>query len=333
MLILAALAYPLALAAIALALAYIGESWWPTTVGLYVPRALFALPLLCIAIALLVWGPRWLLLLQVVGAVVLLFPLMGLSLSSAKAADGPTLSVLSFNTDYGHISRPEVIAQLTASDADVIALQATDGRTIRPLEAAMPGRHTHRSDEFYVSSKFPILDVYEPPLLEAGIRAAFMRVTLDTPLGPIDLYVMHPASPRRGFEAMRGEGLRQGLATGETFSDEGTSKLSSNTVVRMRQVEAVAAHARTAQHPVIIAGDTNLPALSPLLRAQLGDYRDGWSEVGFGFGYSFPANKWLPWMRIDRVLAGKGLRFVDFAVGTRRGSDHLSVRATLCAER
>ena len=31
--------------------------------------------------------------------------------------------------------------------------------------------------------------------------------------------------------------------------------------------------------PVIIAGDTNLPVLSPLFRANLGRYQDGFSSV------------------------------------------------------
>jgi endonuclease/exonuclease/phosphatase (EEP) superfamily protein YafD len=330
-LILAAFACPLAIVAITLALAFIGEQWWPTTLGLYLPRALFAAPTLCIGIALLLWGPRRLLLLQAAATIVLLFPLMGLSLHGAKTADGPTLSVLSYNTDYGHVSRPEVIAQLIASDADVIVLQAVDRRINAPLQVAMPERHTHSFDQFFVASRFPILEVYEPTALEGSIQPAFMRVTLDTPLGPLDIYVVHPESPRRGFEAIRGEGLRQRLTTGESFSEQEISEISRNTAVRMRQVEALAAHARSAQHPVIIAGDTNLPALSPLFRAQFSEYQDGWSEVGAGFGYTFPAHKWLPWMRIDRILAGKGLRFVDFAVGDRHGSDHLSVKATLCA--
>jgi endonuclease/exonuclease/phosphatase (EEP) superfamily protein YafD len=332
-LILAAFAYPLAIVAATLALAYVGERWWLTTVGLYLPRVFFALPLLCIVPALLVWGPRRLLFLQVAAILVLVFPMMGLSLHGPKAADGPTLSLLSYNTDYGHISRPEVIAQLIASDADVIVLQATDRRITTPLAAAMPARHTHSFDEFFVASKFPILEVYEPAALDGQIRPAFMRVTLDSSLGPVDLYVTHPESPRRGFEAIRKDGLREGLTTGQAFSDQVKSEQSENTAVRVRQVEALAAHARTARHPVIIAGDTNLPALSPLLRTQLGGYRDGWSEVGAGFGYTFPAHKWVPWLRIDRVLAGPGLRFVDFSVSDRRGSDHLSVRATLCAAR
>jgi endonuclease/exonuclease/phosphatase family metal-dependent hydrolase len=51
--------------------------------------------------------------------------------------------------------------------------------------------------------------------------------------------------------------------------------------------------------------------------------------VGRGFGYTFPADQWIPWMRIDRILAGPELRFLHFEVGRRRGSDHLAVIADL----
>lgn len=314
----AAVAYPLALGAVTLALAVLGETWWPTTVGLYVPRVLFALPLPFIAIPLLVWGPRWMLFLQLGAAAVLVFPLMGLSLANPAPARGPILTVLSYNTDFAAHGRGEVIDEIVAAAPDVIALQAVDQRILPRLAAELPGRHTHRHEEFFVSSRYPIVDAYEPPELDGGIAPGFLRVTIDSPLGLVDLYVVHPESPRRGFDAIRGEP-----------AEKGTRRVAHNTVVRIRQVEALAAHARTAKHPVIIAGDTNLPGLSPLFRRELGAYQDGWREVGFGFGYTFPAHRFTPWLRIDRILCGRGLRFVDFTVGKKRGSDHLSVRATL----
>ena len=327
-----AIAYPLALAALAVALGTIGEGWWPTTIGLYVPRMLFALPLAMLVLGLAVWGPRWMLLLQVGGAAVLLFPLMGLCLGREAPASGPTLTVLSYNADFGHNDRGAVVRRIAAADPDVIALQAIDVGAIKPLLGALPSkRHVHRFDEFFVASKYPIVDFEDPPPLDEGVPAAYVRVTIDGPLGRVDVYVTHPKSPRRGFQAMRGEGLGRGLETGDAFSPEKIDKVTHNTVARVRQVEALGARARAAANPVIIAGDTNLPALSPLFRRALGDFKDGWCEVGTGFGYTFPADKWLPWMRIDRILAGKGLRFVAFEVGPRLGSEHLAVMATLTA--
>jgi endonuclease/exonuclease/phosphatase (EEP) superfamily protein YafD len=296
-----------------------------------VPRFLYALPLPFIVLALAIWGPRWLLLLQAAATGVWLFPLMGLSLARPAPASGPTLTVMAYNVDYGYHDRKALLEQVAAANPDVVAMEAIDQRLIAPLVAAMsPGRHAVHIDEFFVLSRYPVLDVYEPEQLEGDVYPAFMRVTIDSPLGPVDLYVIHPTSPRPGFDAIRsGGGLSHGLTSGESFAPHATGRVQHNTEVRVRQVEALVAHAATAKNPVIIAGDTNLPGLSPLFRRALGRYQDGWAEVGTGFGYTFPAHKWVPWLRIDRILAGDGLRFVSFTIGPRQGSDHLSVMATL----
>src|SRR6187401_901740 len=59
-LLIGAVTYPVAIGGLVSALAFIGERWWPTTVALYLPGALFAAPLPLLTLALLVWGPRWL---------------------------------------------------------------------------------------------------------------------------------------------------------------------------------------------------------------------------------------------------------------------------------
>ena len=70
----------------------------------------------------------------------------------------------------------------------------------------------------------------------------------------------------------------------------------------------------------MIAGDTNLPTWSVLARRELSGFADAFEEAGSGFGYTFPAKR--PWMRIDRVFGGPGIRFVGARVGDRGASDH-----------
>jgi endonuclease/exonuclease/phosphatase family metal-dependent hydrolase len=60
----------------------------------------------------------------------------------------------------------------------------------------------------------------------------------------------------------------------------------------------------------------------------LGDYYDGFSEAGSGFGWTFPAPR-HPWMRIDRVLADPRFRVVGFHVIESPTSDHFPVVADL----
>jgi vancomycin resistance protein VanJ len=317
-LIVLAIAYPVLVVAVWLGLAWIGEKWWPTTIGLYLPPMAFALPLPLLTLALAVWGPRWLLAGQAIAAAVVLFPLMGLKLGGGPAAaSGQKLRVLSYNVDYGFIDKAGVRAEIEAVDADVVLLQASDHRILDELKGTFASYHVQRVDQFTVASRFAVT--------EAVAGDGFARFTLQTPLGVIDVFDMHPVSPRAGLQTMRGNGLR----SGDALRAEGRDAVAENTARRREEVEAVAAAARAASHPVIIAGDTNLPHLSPLLREQLGGWQDGFGEVGRGFGYTFPANKWLPWMRIDRVMAGPELRFVRFEVGAGVGSDHHCVWAEL----
>ena len=102
-----------------------------------------------------------------------------------------------------------------------------------------------------------------------------------------------------------------------------------NTETRRAQAEAIVALAGASTNRVILAGDTNLPAGSSIFADTLAHYRDGFDTVGRGLGYTFPADTRFAWMRIDRILAGPGLRFLDFGVGTRHGSDHYCVWADL----
>jgi endonuclease/exonuclease/phosphatase (EEP) superfamily protein YafD len=76
---------------------------------------------------------------------------------------------------------------------------------------------------------------------------------------------------------------------------------------------------------VVIAGDLNLTGLSPVL-AHLSRFRDGFTDAGWGFGYTFPTNH-RPWMRLDRILATDDLDFTYFEVGTSNASDHRCVVA------
>ena len=175
-------------------------------------------------------------------------------------------------------------------------------------------------------------------MLPDGLPSQWWRYTLDTPLGAIDLFNVHPFSPRAGFEALRGEGLRTQLRDqlADPHVPHGRAEVDANTSTREEQLVRITTAAAASKNPVIIAGDTNLPALSRLYAKYLdsgeGRWRDGFAHVGAGFGYTFPAQgsrRQMPWMRIDRILASRELRFLHFEVGGKGASDHCPVIADL----
>ena len=323
-----AVGYLLLLLALVAALYFFGDGWWPLVVVEYLPRVLFALPFGVLLPAALIWRSRLTAVALALSLLVVLFPLMRLNLASAPSAvAGPSFRVMSFNVYFSRLGVEGVLAQIDAAKADVVLLQAMGKFTA--TEKALSQKWTVRVDgEFLLATRFPIREVFVPPTFDDNRPAMFMRYTLETPLGLVDVFSVHPYSPRSGFSDLRGGGLRSTLANGGPTA-EATTVVEQNVDLRRRQLEAALDAVAHAQHPVLLAGDTNLPGLSPLDRLLTEKLRDGFASVGFGFGYTFPANKkWRPpWMRIDRVLTGAGLKVTHFAVGGRGASDHAPVIA------
>jgi endonuclease/exonuclease/phosphatase (EEP) superfamily protein YafD len=330
-----AVAYPVSLVAATLVLRYVGEAWWVSTVGLYLPRIGFALPLPFLALALHLCRMRRLLALQGISGLVLLFPLMGFVLPWPTGhGDGPTLRVLSFNVNSG-LSGPQLVMdQIQHYSPDVVVLQETGENPAFPplLKAVYPTVVV--SGQYILASRYPLAasdgPAIEPPA-EEDRHDGFQRQVLDTPLGRIVLYNVHTFSPRHALFDLRGSsGLSREITSGRLFEGAGAPKIEKNAHRRASQVETFSQAASTETDPVILAGDTNLPGLSPVLHRFLSTYDDGFTRASWGFGYTFPTNKWRPWMRIDRIMTNAPLRFVRFEVGDMlAASDHRCVVADL----
>jgi len=334
--------YPLGLLAAWLGLRFSGESWWLPLVGLYAPPVGFLFPA---PVALLVtwrWANRRWFALQLVAVVLALFGLLGLNLGfghdGRAAQDARAIRLVSYNIDLGYHGVPAIVDQVMKLQPNLVLLQEAHDELAVELRQAFVGWHTDQHDQFFIASRFPILDVRPPAPLhyqsgEGGARrtgdggARFMAYTLDTPLGPVDVFSVHTTSPREGLEDMRGGGFLYELRHGHVLLGRGADTLTFNAYRRRRQVEGVAAAMRASSRPVIVAGDFNLPALSHIVRDNLGDLDDAFASAGRGFGYTYPTK--LPFLRIDRIFTGHGLRAVDFHVGNTRASDHLCISAVI----
>jgi endonuclease/exonuclease/phosphatase family metal-dependent hydrolase len=327
-----AIGYPMALIIFILALRLVGERWWGTTIALYLPRLPFALPLLPL-IAAIVWiGPRRLLWTQLL-AVALLLGLTGFRIAwpTPPTPGAFHLRVVSCNINGGALGLERILRPLRATDPDIIVLQEVAPEAYPQLRTLVPGYSVRESGQFWLASRFPVESMTEPPTrLTGGFQRSmrFVRYRITTPAGPIELFNVHPISPRDGLESVRGNGLRHQLLRGDLFNTRARTQVAQNTALRLTQLQAFAESARESQDPVIIAGDTNLPDLSWAFAHWLGDYSDGFSAAGTGFGYSFPSPR-DPWMRIDRIIADQRFRFRDFRVINSYISDHFAVRADL----
>lgn len=337
--------YPLGLLLAWLVLRYSGEGWWLPLAGLYAPPVGFLFPAPIAIFLTWRWANRRLLLLQLAAVLFALFGLLGLNLGlghdSRAAQAAGTVRLVSYNIGLGYHGVPAIVDQVMRLQPNLVLLQEVHDGLAAELRQAFAGWHTDQRGQFFIASHFPILDVRQPAPLhyqageggghKAGDGGAhFVAYTLATARGPVDVFSVHTTSPREGLEDMRGRGFLYELRHGRLLPGRSADTLTFNAYRRRRQVEEVAAAVRAGSRPVIVAGDFNLPALSRVMRDDLDDLDDAFVSAGRGFGYTYPTK--LPFLRIDRIFTGRGLRAVDFRVGDTRASDHLCVNAVLVAD-
>ena len=293
---------------------FVGERWWPVAVLLYVPRIAFAVPLL-VTVPLLARNRR-LLWTQGVCAALVFGPLMGLHVSFSHRSGAPGFRLLSYNVWYGNRGNDAIFSVMDQAHADVIVVQATSGRTAEAMSHHFAGWNVQGQPDFAIATRYRIVNVLVPPMI-GEISAAFVRYTVETPVGEVDIFNMHPYSPREGFSRIRGGWVHTARKHGSL-----EEAIARDTSARDLQLQALVDEMGRSRRPALIAGDSNLPERSLLLREYFGGYRDAFAEAGNGYGYTFPSNRFWPWMRIDRVLLDDRLRAVSIHVGSRGGSDH-----------
>ena len=328
-----AIAYPLALLGVVIALRFIGEDWWATTVGLYLPAVGYALPLLPIALLIALSKEKRLFWTLPVAVALLLFPLLGLSLSTGGGHDDgrPRWRVLSFNVNSGHGGQELIEQEISRHAPDLVLLQESDfGREklLELLKEKYP--FVVVSTQFVTASRHPIVETTEPDRLPYGDKLRsprFVRHVVESPLGRVVVYNVHPLSPRESLAAVRGQGLREELRSGRLLSGANRRVVEDNVGLRRLQVEAIGRAVRAETLPVVVGGDTNLPHGSALFARNWGQLRDGFAEAGNGFGFTFPNR--LAFLRLDRILATETLDFVSFEVDCGQVSDHRCVVAEL----
>ncbi|WP_169927781.1 endonuclease/exonuclease/phosphatase family protein [Labilithrix luteola] len=294
-----AIVVELACFAFFLAILGIGERSRVALLALYAPRQPVLVATVLAAVVAPLTKRRLLVGLQGVACLIALFPVMGLHLGGARASEFP-VRLASYNVFFGRLGRPALLDEIGAMQADIILLQATYSSMGERVKARFPDRSTHECDDFLLITRYPIVKVEEPPPLADGTPAKFVGYVLETDAGPLRVFNVHPFSPRQAL-----------------FDDDQTN---DNIRHREEQIAAVMAAVRRDDIPFVIAGDTNLPGLSATGRRYLGDLHDAFDDVGFGFGYTFPAKR--PWMRIDRAFASDRIHFVDARVGKQGASDH-----------
>jgi len=284
--------YLLSIIAVAIALRTIGDRHWIGTVLLLSPRWILALPLLLLIPWALLTKSWRTTALHALSAIALLWTVLGLVISVPRTDDSRAdLRLLSCNIHRQHVDAEALSAYLDEVRPDVVALQ--DWSSTHEDTLFQDGWHTHREDELFVASRFPIISVTpidfdEDPAIPPGEKGFAAIFTLDTPHGLISLINLHFASPHSGLDSMR--------------TDHG-KKLTTNIARREHESIVVRAAAERLTGPLIIAGDFNTVSESPIFREQWSGFSDAYLTRGLGLGFTY-LNRTTQ-IRIDHILAGE----------------------------
>jgi len=195
---------------------------------------------------------------------------------------------------------------------DVVAIQEWP-MSARSGEFFGEGWHTHRETGLFLASRHSIRRADRLGDDSTGEHGSVVRYELRTSAGTVTVFNLHLATPREGLGSL------------VRFDQRGLDEVRANSDLRWRQSKFVSAEAKAVGGPVLLLGDFNTPPESAIFRQQWPDYRNAFSDAGWGYGYTFQARRTA--VRIDHVLIGGGGWATGCWVGGDVGSPHRPVLA------
>ena len=218
----------------------------------------------------------------------------------AAPGDRPGIKALLANVYFRNGHHDPLLEYVRRSQPDVaVFLEVTPEwhEALRGLSDSLP--YQAYAGELFVASRKPLLGLHAVPLSAAGAMAVVFFV--DAGGGPVAVIGAHTNWP-----------------LGARIADS-----------RNRELSMLADTARATPGPVLLLGDLNTTAFSPVFPALLA--QAGLADCAAGRGYhpTWPARFPPLYMQIDHCLAGAGLEVTDFATGPYVGSDHYPLEVTL----
>jgi endonuclease/exonuclease/phosphatase (EEP) superfamily protein YafD len=290
--------------------ALVGERSARVAVLVYLPRVAFLLP--SVLIVPLLWfgkARRWLWL-QLVTALLVLGPLMGLHLGHERNGKR-ALRVLSWQVWYAEGDRQALERAVAASEPDLVVFEAA-GRNANAV--LQDGRFPHylQEDEFVVASRWPVKVVSEGDSIPHAYHRPWVHFEIQAPFGPMQIVAVHTLTPRATLE-MRNGGWRRTLVQNQ----------SKVLPVLDQELGVLDRELQRAGPMTFACGDFNASDGGAVLRGRFDELTDAFASTRFGWGYTFPANRKFPgWLRLDHLYAARGLVPLRTQVLRGSASDH-----------
>ncbi len=153
----------------------------------------------------------------------------------------------------------DVLAEVARYAPDIVFLQEVAQAEKLELRSRTHAE-VYAANQFVVASRFHIASTSVPDPVVVGGRShspRFLRLEIDSPLGRIVFYDVHPISPREALWRVVWGG-RRGLLTGKSFNPINSNAFYDNSALREQQALSFGGAAANEKEPVVIAGDTNL---------------------------------------------------------------------------
>lgn len=299
----------------------LADQWWPATMLLFGPRWLLLLPIPFL-ILLAAVRDRVLLIPLLVSAWLIVGPIMGFRTGWRALLTSPDplhdLRVVTFNARDGE-SLTRSPEQLVAEwGAEVVGFEECGGGLRGRLEE-MDAWHVWSRRGVCLLSRFPILETDIMPadaIQAAGGSGIVSSHLLEGEAGPFWITIVHLGTPRAGLQMIRRGSIAEGIRV-----------LRRDSYLREIEHRQAARFAAERTGPHIVLGDFNAPPESRIYRAEWEGWTNAFSRVGHGIGGT-RLNGWIR-ARIDHVLVDDSWEVVDARVGTDVGSDHLPMIATV----
>ena len=310
-----------------LVIRFAAERWWPATLLLFAPRWVWATPLLIALPAALAYR-RKLLWLPLATGVLSLFLLLGFCVPwrtwHPHRPPQVSLRILTCNAHARQMANETVDELLSRYKPDIVLIQ--DFWPLRtPQSLRQPGWFSHRHDELFIASRYPIehvedlgihaADPDDESMLSVPRRGTAADYTIELPTGTITLVNLHLASAHRGLSAMKEDAELSG------------AMLARNSVRRREESQMIRNRIDQIGGPVILAGDFNTPDDSPLFRTSWAGLQDAFTTAGWGFGVTYAKHRTA--LRIDHVLCDTSWTIRSCQVGRDVGSGHHALVADL----
>ncbi len=225
-----------------------------------------------------------------------------------------TLKVMSFNTLFANGDYEAVITRIRENEPDIVAAQELAPDMDNAITAALAGSHPYRITNSWPDprgiglwSRYPITEGENRT--SEGWEWWMHEVNVDVQGRPVAVYNLHLWPIGTTDPA----GFRIALAAQHEQVEELMGMLESETSPN-----------------VIVLGDFNTSPTNENYRTLTTVLDDAWSEVGWGTGFTFPAQGMLntrvpPFLRIDYLMTKGSIRPLSMEVLEKAGSDHLPI--------